>query len=74
MVSNFSLAASFSNTVNTIEGNCNTVVEKEGGLSVFDTDIRNLFFFFATAEITAQLTGKIGAHLPAAEGLSHSRQ
>ena len=49
------------------------IVETEGGLPVFDTDILNTFFFFfffgQTAEITARLTGTIGANLPAAEGL-----
>ena len=45
------------------------MVEKEGGLSVFDTDILNTFFFLPTAEITAQLSGKISAHLSIAEGL-----
>ena len=50
------------------------MVEKEGGLSVFDTDILNFFFFFffsssPTAEITAQFPGKIGENLPATEGL-----
>ena len=48
------------------------IVEKEGGLPVLNTDILNSFFFFfflLTAEITTQLTGKISAHLPAAEGL-----
>ena len=51
------------------------IVEKEGGLHVFDTDILNTFFFFfpflflLTAEIITQLTGKIRANLPTAEGL-----
>ena len=46
------------------------IVEKEGDLPVFDTDSLNaFFFFFPTAEITAQLMGKIGANLPAAEEL-----
>ena len=48
------------------------MVEKEGGLLVFDSDIINTFFFFfflPTAEITAQLTGKIDAHLPITMGL-----
>ena len=35
----FLLAASFSNTVNTME-----IVESEGGWPVFDTDIPNTFF------------------------------
>ena len=38
-----------------MEGNGNTVVEKEGDLVVFATDILNIFFFLPTAEITAQL-------------------
>ena len=42
------------------------IVEKEGGLPVFDTDILNTFL--ATTEITARFAGKIGAHLPAVEG------
>ena len=42
--------------------------EKEGGLPVFNTDIQTLFFF-PTAEIIARLTCKIGANLPAAQGL-----
>ena len=37
------------------------IVRKKGGLPVFDTDYLN---------IIAQLVGKIGANLPAAEGLS----
>ena len=44
------------------------IVEKEGGLPVFDTNIPNTFFF-QTAEITIWLTGKIGTNLPAEEGL-----
>ena len=44
--------------------------EKEGGLPVFDTDILNFFFFLLpTAGITAQILGKIGVLIPAAEGL-----
>ena len=42
------------------------MAEKEGGLPVFDTDI----FFLPTAEITEWPTGKIGANLPVAKGLS----
>ena len=45
----FSLAASFSNTVNTMEGNGNTVVEKEAGLPIFGTDILDTFFFLANS-------------------------
>ena len=39
----FPLTTSFSNTVNTVEGNGNDI-EKEGGLPVFDNDILNTFF------------------------------
>ena len=48
------------------------IVEKEGGLHVFHTDILNLVFFsfLPTAEITAWLPSKIGLHLPTAEGLT----
>ena len=41
----FPLAASFSNTVNTMDKNGK--VEKEGELPIFDTDILTFFFFFA---------------------------
>ena len=34
----FPLVPLFSNTVNTMEGNENTVVGKEGGLLVYDND------------------------------------
>ena len=62
----FPLAASFSNTVDTMEGNG---VEKEGSLSVFNTDILNTVLL--TAEIIARLTGKIGTNSPIMEGLGH---
>ena len=49
------------------------IAEKEGDLLVLDTHIINTFFFFfffvPTAEITTHLTGEIGMHLPALEGL-----
>ena len=45
------------------------IVEKEGGLPVFDSDILNFFLFFSIAEITTQIMGKISANLPTAEGL-----
>ena len=63
----FPLAALFFKTVNTMGGM--EIIEKEGGMPVFDTDIINTFFFLPTAEITARLTVKIGAHLSATEGL-----
>ena len=44
------------------------IVEKEGGFSVFVTDILNTLFL-PIAEVTAQVTGKIGVYLPAIEGL-----
>ena len=47
-------------------------------MPVFDADILNFFFFFffflPTAEITNRVTGKIGANLPAEEGLSAVRK
>ena len=49
------------------------IKEKEWGFPVFDTDIIKLYLFifiFSTAEITARLLGKIGAHLLAAEWLN----
>ena len=45
------------------------MVEKEGGLLVFNTDILNPLFFFASAESSAQHTSKIVTNLPAEEGL-----
>ena len=59
------------------------IAEKEGGFPVFVTDILKHFFFFffiyiyiyiyiyitPTAEIIAQLPGKIGMYIPATEGL-----
>ena len=42
------------------------IADKEGGLPIFDTDILNTIFL-PTAKFTSRLTGKIGAHLPAAE-------
>ena len=41
----FRLAESFSNAVNTMEGN-GKIVAKEGGLPDFDTDILNTFFIY----------------------------
>ena len=59
----FPLAASFSNTT---EENGNSW---EGRRLAPDTDILNaFFFFFATVEITAWPSGKIGVHKPALEG------
>ena len=68
----FPWVASFSDTVNTVEGN--GVAEKEGGLPVFDQHFKHFFFFFfffPTAEITVRLMCKIDVHIPAAEGLKH---
>ena len=45
------------------------IAEKEGSLPVLDTDILNTSIL-RTAEITTWLTGKIGEHLPVAEGLN----
>ena len=57
----FLLAASFSNTVDTTEGNGN--------------NSKHLFFFFLlTAEINTRLTGKIGGNLPVAEELMNNRE
>ena len=48
------------------------IAEKEGDLPVFNTDILNTFFFFLlpTAESTAQLPSKIGAHITAVDELT----
>ena len=43
------------------------IVEKEGGLPVFDTD--NLKDFLPAVDIITWLMGKISANLPAVEGL-----
>ena len=45
------------------------IVEKEGHLPVFVTDILNFFFLSPTVEINVQLTSKIGENFPIAEGL-----
>ena len=65
----FSLStASFSNTVNTMEGNGNSW---EGRKPLLDTYILNTFFFLQTAEITTLLKGKIGTNLPIVEELMY---
>ena len=44
------------------------IVEKQGGLPLFNTDNSN--FFSPTPEIIARLTGKISANLLITEGLN----
>ena len=49
-------------------GSFGDIVEKEGGLPIFDTYILNIIFL-PTAEVAARLMGKVGTNLPAEERL-----
>ena len=71
----FPLAGSFSNTLNTTEGNENGWEGRRFACfwhwhSKHFLIFFFFFFFLSTAEITTQLPGKINVHLPAKEGLT----
>ena len=56
-------------TVNTTEGNGNSSEGRRLCLFLIPLFYFFFFFFLPTAEITARLPGKIGAHISSVEGL-----